>query len=207
MDSSLPETASGDTDALYGDRMPPTTMTVDGFPIPVDVSGPETGPVVVLLGAAQQATAAYDSVCQRLHTASLRTVVIGPEPRLKPESVLEILDWLTVPWAVLVGDRAGAELAWDLAARRLDRFTALVVVDRGHPRAADSDGVIRDADCPPVEINTTALVSTAAARSVALASQQFVFGDFRVVDLLGRRNAAESTAQLAGEIVLRTSTW
>ncbi|CAJ1506355.1 alpha/beta fold hydrolase [[Mycobacterium] burgundiense] len=187
--------------------MPPTTMTVDGFPIPVDVSGPETGPVVVLLGAAQQATAAYDSVCQRLHTASLRTVVIGPEPRLKPESVLEILDWLTVPWAVLVGDRAGAELAWDLAARRLDRFTALVVVDRGHPRAADSDGVIRDADCPPVELNTTALVSTAAARSVALASQQFVFGDFRVVDLLGRRNAAESTAQLAGEIVLRTSTW
>lgn len=207
MDSSRTETASGDTDALYRDRMPPTTMTVDGFPIPVDVSGPETGPVVVLLGAAQQATAAYDSVCQRLHTASLRTVVIGPEPRLKPESVLEILDWLTVPWAVLVGDRAGAELAWDLAARRLDRFTALVVVDRGHPRAADSDGVIRDADCPPVELNTTALVSTAAARSVALASQQFVFGDFRVVDLLGRRNAAESTAQLAGEIVLRTSTW
>ncbi|MCV7105947.1 MULTISPECIES: alpha/beta fold hydrolase [Mycolicibacterium] len=187
--------------------MPPTTMTVDGFPIPVDVSGPETGPVVVLLGAAQQATAAYEGVCQRLHNASLRTVVIGLDPRLRSDSVLGILDWLEVPWAVLVGDRAGADLAWDLAARRLDRFTALVVVDRGHPRAADADGQVRDADCPPVEINTTALVSTAATRAVAVASQQFVFGDFRVVDLLGRRNAAESTAQLASEIVLRTSTW
>lgn len=207
MDGNPAETAPEDMAALYRDRMPPTTMTVDGFPIPVDVSGPETGPVVVLLGAAQQATAAYDSVCQRLHTASLRTVVIGPDPRLKPESVLGILDWLTVPWAVLVGDRAGADLAWNLAAHRLDRFTALVVVDRGHPRAADSEGVVRDPDCPPVEINTTALVSTAAARAATVASQRFVYGDFRVVDLLGRRNAAESTAQLAGEIVLRTSTW
>jgi len=27
------------------------------------------------------------------------------------------------------------------------------------------------------------------------------------VDLLGRRNAQESTAQLAAEIVLRTSSW
>jgi hypothetical protein len=51
------------------------------------------------------------------------------------------------------------------------------------------------------------LVSTPAAQSVAQASQRFVYGDYRVVDLLGRRNAQESTAQLAAEIVLRTSTW
>lgn len=187
--------------------MPSTTMTVDGFPIPVDVSGPENGSVVVVLGAAQQATAAYEGVCQRLHTASLRTVVIGPDTRLTTTSVLGILDWLDVPWAVLVGDRAGAELAWDLAARHLDRFTALVVVDRGHPSAPDQNGVIREESCPPVEINTTALVSTPAARAVANASQRYVYGDFRVVDLLTRRNAVESTAQLAAEIVLRTSTW
>ena len=61
--------------------------------------------------------------------------------------------------------------------------------------------------CPPVEINTTALVSNSAAHSVARASQRFVYGDYRVVELLGRRNAHESTAQLAAEIVLRTSTW
>ncbi|OBF22556.1 alpha/beta hydrolase [Mycobacterium sp. ACS4331] len=187
--------------------MPPTTMTVDGFPIPVDVSGPETASAVVLLGAARQATAAYEGVCQRLHTASLRTVVIGPDPRLKPESVISILDWLDVPWAVLVGDRSGADLAWPLAARRLDRFTALVVVDRGHPSAPDVNGHVLDETCPPVEMNTTALVSTPAAREAVQSSQRYVFGDFRVVDMLGRRNAAESTAQLAGEIVLRTSTW
>jgi hypothetical protein len=58
-----------------------------------------------------------------------------------------------------------------------------------------------------VEVNTTALVSTPAARAVAKASQRYVYGDYRVVELLGRRNAQESTAQLAAEIVLRTSTW
>jgi hypothetical protein len=81
------------------------------------------------------------------------------------------------------------------------------VIDRGHPRVADLTGAIRDEDCPPVEMNTTALVSTPAARAVAKASQRYVYGDFRLVDLLSRRNAQESTAQLAAEIVMRTSTW
>lgn len=182
-------------------------LTVDGIPATVDVAGPDKGSVVVLLGAAQQAPAAYDAVCQRLHTASLRTVVIGPDPRLSPKAVLSILDALDVRWALLVGDRVGGELAWELAATRLDRFIGLVVIDRGHPRVADQAGIVRSADCPPVEVNTTALVSTPAARSVAKASQRFVYGDYRVVELLGRRNAQESTAQLAAEIVLRTSTW
>jgi hypothetical protein len=51
------------------------------------------------------------------------------------------------------------------------------------------------------------LVSTPAARAIANASQRYVYGDYRVVDLLGRRNAQDSTAQLAAEIVLRTSSW
>jgi hypothetical protein len=58
-----------------------------------------------------------------------------------------------------------------------------------------------------VELNTTALVSSSAARAVAKASQRFVYGEYRIVDLLGRRQAADSTAQLAAEIVMRTSTW
>ncbi len=182
-------------------------VTVDGFPIPVDVSGPEKGPVVVVLGAAHHATTAYDAVCQRLHTASLRTIVIGADRRLTAKSVIGILDALKVQWGVLVGDRVGAELAWELAATRLDRFVGLVVIDRGHPRVADLTGMIRDEHCPPVEMNTTALVSTPAARGVARASQRYVYGDFRLVELLARRNAEESTAQLAAEIVLRTSTW
>ncbi len=99
-------------------------------------------------------------MCERLHTASLRTIAIAPDPRLTPKSVMGILDVLDVSWGVLVGDRDGAELAWELAATRLDRFTGLVVIDRGHPRVADQAGVVRDTDCPPVEINTTALVSS-----------------------------------------------
>jgi pimeloyl-ACP methyl ester carboxylesterase len=181
--------------------------TVDGFPIEVSVAGPDKGSVVVVLCAAQRTLAAYDGVCERLHTASLRTIVIGPDQRLTPKSVVGILDVLDVDWGVLVGDRVGGELAWELAATRLDRFTGLVVIDRGHPRVADLTGVIRDEHCPPVEMNTTALVSTPAAQAMARASQRFVYGDYRVVELLGRRHAKESTAQLAAEIVLRTSTW
>ncbi|MGE2835763.1 alpha/beta fold hydrolase [Mycobacterium sp. SMC-4] len=187
--------------------MPSPMITVDGFGVPVDVAGPEKGSVVVLLSAAQKAPSAYEAVCQRLHTASLKTVVIGPDPRLTGKSVVGILDSLDVPWALLVGDRSGGELAWELAATRLDRFIGLVVVDRGHPRVADHTGTVRDEHCPPVELNTTALVSNSAARAVAQASQRYVYGEYRVVDLLGRRQASDSTAQLAAEIVLRTSTW
>jgi pimeloyl-ACP methyl ester carboxylesterase len=187
----------------------PATMipTVEGSAVPVDISGPEKGSVVVLLGAVQQAAGAYEAVCERLHTANLRTVVIGADPGLTPKSVLGILDVIGVRWAVLVGDRAGAELAWELAASRLDRFTGLVVIDRGHPRVADPSGQVRDPECAPVEMNTTALVSSPTTRAIVTASQRFVYGDFRMVDMLARRNAQESTAQLAAEIVLRTSTW
>src|ERR1700754_1085816 len=187
--------------------MPSTMVTVDGFPVPVEVAGPDKGSVVVLLGAAQNSATAYDAVCQRLHTASLRTVVIDPDPRLTAKSVVGIMDMLDVQWGLLVGDRIGGELAWELAATRLDRFIGLVVIDRGHPRVADQSGLVRDEHCPPVEMNTPALVSSPAARAVARASQRFVYGDFRLVELLGRRNAQEATAQLAAEIVLRTSTW
>src|SRR5271155_5961912 len=169
--------------------------TVDGFPIQVSDTGPDRGSVVVLLGAAPRAPPASDAVCGRLHTASLRTIVLGPDSRLTPKSVVGILDSLDISWCTLVGDRVGGELAWELAATRLDRFTGLVVIDRGHPRVADLAGGMRDEHCPPAEINTTALVSNPAAHAVARASQRYVYGDYRVVELLGRRNAHESTAQ------------
>lgn len=187
--------------------MPSVTVTVDGLDVPVEISGPDDGSVVVLLPAAHQAAAAYSAVTERLHTASLKTVIMGPEPRLTPGAVVGVLDELEIRWALLVGDRLGAELAWELAATRTDRFIGLVVIDRGHPRVADRAGVIRDENCAPVELNTTALVSTSAAKAVANASQRFVYGDYRIVELLGRRDAADSTAQLAAEIVMRTSTW
>lgn len=187
--------------------MPSPVITVDGVGVAVEVAGPEKGSVVVLLAAAQKSPAAYDAVCQRLHTASLRTVVIGPDPRLTAKSVIGVLDTLDVRWALLVGDRSGGELAWELAATRLDRFIGLVVIDRGHPRVPDVAGVVRDESCPAVEMNTTALVSSPATRAIARAGQRFVYGEYRIVDLLGRKQAADSTAQLAAEIVMRTSTW
>lgn len=187
--------------------MPSVTVNADGFDVPVEVAGPDNGSVVVLLPAANQGPAAYSAVCERLHTASLRTVIVGAGSRLTANAVIGVLDGLDIGWALLFGDRLGAELAWELAATRLDRFIGLVVIDRGHPRVADLAGVIRDENCAPVELNTTALVSTSAARAVAKASQRFVYGEYRIVELLGRRNAADATAQLAAEIVMRTSTW
>lgn len=179
--------------------------TLDGFPVPVGIAGPEKGVVVVIMGDVQRPPAAYDAVCERLHTASLRTVVIGFDPRLTPKSVVGILDAVGIGWAVVVGDRAGGELAWELAATKLGRFVGLVAIDRGHPRVADTQGAARD-HCPPVEIGTTVLVSSPQARAVAHESQRFVYSDYRVVEL-ARCTAQESTAQLAAEIVLRTSTW
>ena len=180
--------------------------TLDGFPVPVSVSGPEKGVVVVILGDEQRSPVAYDAVCERLHTASIRTVVIGLDRRLTPKSVVGILDAVGIGWAVVVGDRAGGELAWELAATKLGRFVGLVVIDRGHPRVAGPNGEVADEHCPPVEIGTTVLVSSPAARAAARASQRFVYAEYRVADL-GRRSVQESTAQLAAEIVLRTSTW
>ena len=182
-------------------------MTLDGFAVPVEVAGPEKGSVVVLLSAGHHGPTTYEAVCQRLHTASLRTVVIATDPRLTAKSVIGILDSLDIKWALLVGDRQGGELAWELAASRMDRFIGLVVVDRGHPRVADVTGVVRSEDCPAVEMNTTALVSSPATRAVARASQRFVYGDFRLVEMQARRNTVDATAQLAAEIVLRTSVW
>ncbi|WP_304112626.1 alpha/beta fold hydrolase [Mycolicibacterium bacteremicum] len=187
--------------------MPPTTVTVDGSAYAVEVAGPENAGVVVLIGTAALAPAAYEAVCHRLHTASLRTVVIAANPRLDAAAVIGIMDALDIRWSTLVGDRAGAEIAWQLAATRLDRFTGLVVIDRGHPRVADETGTIRDENCKPVEVATTVLVSNAKSAAVARATQRYVYGEFRLVELLGRRNAGESTAQLAAEIVMRTSTW
>ena len=99
-------------------RMPATLMTVDGFPVPVSVTGADRGPYVVVLGAAAHPPAAYDVLCQRLHIASIRTVVIGADARLHHKAVTAVLDTLEVPWAVLVGDRFGASWAVDSAALR-----------------------------------------------------------------------------------------
>ncbi|MEI7716277.1 MAG: alpha/beta hydrolase [Mycobacterium sp.] len=185
--------------------------TLHGFAVPVAVAGPEEGIVVVILGDSNRAPLTYDALCERLHIAALRTVVIGFDARLTRASVLSLVDGLGIRWAALVGDGAGGDLAWELAATTAGRFVGLVVIDRGHPRVADSqasaaDADADDADFPPVRVDTTVLASSPAAREAALRSRRFVHSDCRLVDLV-RRHGEESTAQLAAEIVLRTSAW
>lgn len=185
----------------YGGVMP-IIPTVDGFGATVDVSGPDNATTVVML-VTKQATAGHGALCELLHTASLRTVVIEADDRLTVNSVVSILDTLGVKWALLFAAGGAGELAWRLAATRLDRFTALVAIDGSHPRATEESGDV----CPPVEINTTVVVTSADARARAQAGQRFVYGEFRLSELVGRRSADEFTAQVANEIVLRSSTW
>ena len=61
----------------YGGVMP-IIPTVDGFGATVDVSGPDAATTVVML-TTKQSTGA---LCELLHTASLRTVVIEADDRL-----------------------------------------------------------------------------------------------------------------------------
>lgn len=176
---------------------------IDGFHVPVTLSGPAKGRVVIMFDETPANTASYDIVRERLHIAMFRTVTIPAYDGLSPKSVVGILDQLKVAGGLLVGDGAGGALAWSLAATERQRFTGLVVVDCGHPGVPDTDGTIRDRDCPAVEIDTTAMVSTRAAHAVACASRRYVHGEFRLVDLAGPKKSRHFTTQLAAEIVVR----
>ncbi len=172
----------------------------------LSVSGPRQGPVVVIL-ATRRGLRGYNAVCRRLHTALFRTMVIAVHPRTSAQSVISVLDTLDVHWALLVGDRTVGRLAWTLAATEHHRFSGLVAINCGHPRVPDENGVVRDKDCPPAKINTTMLVARSESRAVAHASGRHVYGDFRVAQLVDGRHGAESTAQLASEIVVRAFAW
>ncbi len=180
---------------------------VEGFWVPVRVSGPAKGRVVVMFDETPAETTVFDAVRQRLHVAMLRTVVIPTDRRLNAKSVVGLLDRLGVAGGLLVGDRASGDLAWNVAAYQHERFTGLVVIDSGHPGVADTNGMIRDQHCPPVYADTTALVSTPAAHAVGRASRRYVHGEFRLTELAGRRKSRHFTAQLAAEIVLRSHSW
>jgi pimeloyl-ACP methyl ester carboxylesterase len=176
---------------------------IDGFQLPVALSGPEKGRVVIMFDEAPRRTDSYDIVRGRLHVAMFRTVVIPAHEMLSPKSVIGILEQLKVPGGLLVGDGAGGELAWNLAATHRGRFTGLVVIDCGHPQVPNIDGMIRDKHCPAVEVDTTALVGTPATHAVARASRRYVHGEFRLVELAGPRKSRHFTVQLAAEIVVR----
>jgi pimeloyl-ACP methyl ester carboxylesterase len=180
--------------------------TVDGFRVPVRLNGPDrnvNGRVVVMLDEVPRRLDSYEIVRDRLHVAMFRTLTIPAHPLLSPKSVIRILDQFEVGSGLLVGDRTAGELAWNVAANQRGRLTGLVVIDCGHPRVPNVDGVVRDKDCGAVEVDTTALVSSRTADTVAMASRRYVHGDFRLVDFAGPRDSRHFTAQLAAEIVVR----
>lgn len=181
-------------------------MTVDGIPIEVVGIGPIRGPAVVML-TSSRSRGVVDRVCERLQVAALHPLVVIVDKRIAPETVMRLLATVGLQTAVLVGDRTGGQLAWQLAAAHPGRFTGLVVIDAGHPGVADVSGVISDSTCPAVRLNTTAIVSTSCARAVARASQRLVYGDFRLAETCSPRPTLLSVAQVSSEIVLRTIGW
>ncbi|MFJ4650229.1 alpha/beta hydrolase [Nocardia sp. NPDC088792] len=174
----------------------------------VRIGGPQTRHHVLLLPDAGDPADVYDQVCARLQTSDLQTIALESAEGLDADTALAILDELKVSYANLVGRGSGAQLAWQLAARGgFRRFMSLIVADNGHPAAADGDGVIADASCPPVEIPTTVLATKRLPRKVAEASSRFVYGEFRLVPMDVTDVAGEASHELATEIVLRTSLW
>lgn len=172
------------------------------------IAGPETRHTVLLLPGEGDSPEVYDAVAERLHNSDLKTVAVEDIAGLDHDAVLEVLDEIALPWVHLVGSGAGAELAWGLAARTFGKFQSLVVCDRPHPAVADADGVVVSADCPPVELPTTLVIGSSLRRASADGSGRLVYGDYRVVQLDGVENIpAAASAELATEIVLRTSPW
>ena len=180
--------------------------TIDGFSVAVGVSGADKDPAVVIF-ANRRGFGAYDAVCRRLHLARFRTAVIGFHPRLDTRSVIGVLGALGIPWALLVAEGAGGELAWTLAATRPERFKGLVAINCGHPCVPDVTGVVVDDRCPPVEINTTMMFDTSARRATAHATSRHVYGEFRVAQLVDGGDVQNSSAQVAAEIVPRACSW
>lgn len=166
--------------------------------VSVRVGGPDSGDVVLLIPGAGDPDTVWDAVAQRLHNSDLRTVTIDSVDGLTDARVLATLDELKIPWVNLVGHREGADVAWSLAARTFGRFVSLVAIDRGHPGA----------DCPPVEVRTTVVVSDPAKQPEADTSGRKVFGDFRIVTLDPCACApVDAAPAVATEIVMRTSAW
>lgn len=178
-----------------------TRVAVGSGSCTVRIDGPVSKHAVLLLPGKGDPVDLYDDVCERLHHSDLRTVAVESIENLDETSAVVLLDELNIAWVNLVGHREGADLAWLLAARQFGRFASLIAVDRGHPSASDIAGV------PPVEVPTTVVVGS-GGRAIADASGRFVYSDFRVTELPGVDDVVKSApAELATEIVLRTSPW
>ncbi|MGC0363561.1 pimeloyl-ACP methyl ester carboxylesterase [Rhodococcus sp. 27YEA15] len=178
-----------------------TRVAVGSGSCTVRIDGPVSKHAVLLLPGDNDPVDLYDDVCERLHNSDLRTVAVESIENLDERTAVVLLNELNIAWVNLVGRGAGADLAWLLAARQFGRFASLISVDRGHPSVDGVDGV------PAVEVPTTIVVGS-AGRALADASGRFVYSDFRVTEIPGANDVVvDAPAELATEIVLRTSPW
>lgn len=173
----------------------------------VRIDGSQFRHTVVLLPDTGAPADVYDAVCARLHTSDLRTIALESIEGLDTAGVYAILDDLGVPWANLAGYGAGADLAWQLAARGFGRFMGLVVAGRGHPATPAADDTVADASCPAVEIPTTIVATKNLPRAVAEAAARRIYGEFRITQVDVVDPPAEAAQEFATEIVLRSGQW
>lgn len=187
------------------------TVQAGGRDRTVQIDGPEKALAVLLLTGGPADAAGYAEVTSRLGNSGLRSLVLADVEGLGAADVIAILDQLGVHWAHLAGSGAGAALAWKVAAHNFDRISSLVVIDQGHPAAADAEGHVLDAGCPPVEVSTTLILTADDHRTRAYGTGRHTYSDYRVVELPAAKAGAVVDkalgAALATEIILRSNPW
>ncbi|MDN5759060.1 MAG: alpha/beta hydrolase [Tomitella sp.] len=189
------------------------TITIGGSTRAVGVEGPDGAPGVLVLASAPATGVVPDmaTITARLVNSGMQAFVLEQLDGLGHDEVVAILDQVGLHWVSIVGIGDGAALAWQTAARHFERTTSLVVLDHGHPAAADVQGDIADAGCPAVEVATTLVLATGEHRSHAYATGRHAYSDYRVVELPeGDEAAADGVAlatALATEIILRSNPW
>ena len=131
-------------------------VDVNGIGIEYDVTGPDDGPVALLLHGFPDSARLWRHQVPALADAGLR--VVTPDLRGfgrsdKPEGVdaynllllagdvLAVLDAVGAPEAHLVGHDWGAGLAWALAAFAPERVDHLVALSVGHPTSFATAGL------------------------------------------------------------------
>ena len=112
-------------------------MSAAGGQCSVRVAGPDSRHAVLLLPDTGDSVDVYDAVSERLHNSDLKTVALESIDGVSDEAILGVLDELKLSWVHLVGNGAGAESAWTLAAKTFGRFASLIAVNRCHPAIAD----------------------------------------------------------------------
>lgn len=184
-------------------------VTAGGRARTVQVDGPEAALAVLLLPGSPAEVAGYGEVVARLANSGLRSFTLTDVEGLSAEDVIAILDELGANWVHLAGSGAGAALAWQVAARHFDRISSLVVVDHGHPAAADTEGLIEDPSCPAVEVSTTLILTADDHRTRAYGTGRHTYSDYRVVELPAGTDkvSGEVASALATEIILRSNPW